>query len=110
MGKQMLLFGPGRRRRQSVAGPVHGDGLTHREIVLALFRGAGARGLTRDQVCAVTGWHPGQVTPRVVELVHDGLIEVTNRMRETRCKKLARVLVIKLERTAGSCAAIQVDG
>lgn len=69
--------------------------LTRGEIVLSLFRGAGQRGLTRDQVALVTGWGDGSVCPRVDDLLRRGEIVETSRRRATRCGRKAVVLVVR---------------
>lgn len=68
--------------------------MSHREIVLCLFQGAGARGLTSDQVASVTGWDRCQVCPRIAELQASGKIVETNRRRETRMRRRAIVYVL----------------
>lgn len=64
-----------------------------RELVLALVRGAGQRGVTCDEVAAATGRMPNQVSPRFTELSERGLIQRSGQRRHTRAGSTAHVWV-----------------
>lgn len=68
---------------------------TQRFVILRLFRDAGARGLTDDEIEAMTGYKGSAVRPRRIKLCDDGLIEKSDVTRPTRSGRDAVVWKIK---------------
>lgn len=80
--------------RQSAIEAVPGA-KTQRMVILRLFRDAGARGLTDDEIEAITGYKGSAVRPRRIKLAQDGLIELAGFTRPTRSGRDAVVWKIK---------------
>lgn len=66
---------------------------TQRRRVYDAICGAGATGLTRDEIAAALGVADSAADPRVLELKADGFIVETERTRKTRRGLDARILV-----------------
>lgn len=108
MAEQLTLFGAAKRdktrleKTHAALGPretsrqaaVSFDSHSQCGIALAIFRGAGDRGVTIDELAAATGWYPGTASARVDQLRRAGLVMESGRKRETRAKRQAMVLVI----------------
>lgn len=78
---------------------------TQRAKVLAKVVSSGLRGLTRDDLSAITDMPPNVATPRVKELVEGGWLEETDRTRTTRAGSEATVLIATAKAHQESAAA-----
>lgn len=90
--KTPAALGP---RETSRLAAVSFDSHSQAGIALAIFRGAGDRGVTIDELAAATGWYPGTASARVDQLRRAGHVQETDRRRETRSKRKAIVFAIR---------------
>lgn len=66
---------------------------TQRATILSYVCGTSDRGVTRDELVALTGFRYSSVGPRVLELIRGGFIVETDRVRKTVSGNDAVVLV-----------------
>jgi len=104
--RQLELFATPRRKRppavphqvgsatSKAAGESVRDVLGERQrIALAILRGRGARGATREELATATGWLLQSICGLVNTLVRQGLVTPNGVTRPTRTGRQAEILV-----------------
>ena len=64
---------------------------TDRELVLAVLKAAGSRGMTDEELQDVTGLSPSTQRPRRIELCKRGKVFATSKTRQTKSGRPATV-------------------
>lgn len=104
--RQLELF-PARRRKPKPTAPyqrgsatseaaaesVRDELPTRQRLALAILRGRGAAGLTREELATATGWPLQSVCPLVAKLLTKGLAVATAETRKTATGRAAEVFV-----------------